>query len=324
VTATLDTEPGEACRVRFAALSTTASVVLTDPRGLAIAERLLRTQLGELDRVASRFRADSELNVLLDRPGQIAEIGPLLTHLLAAALRAAELTDGLVDPTVGQAVVDAGYDRDFALLAGRTAPEVAPRPAPGWAHVVLDEHAGTVLVPRGMRLDLGATAKAVAADRAADTIAGELGCGVLVELGGDIAVRGPAPEGGWVVQIGDDARAAAEANESRIAIRDGGVATSSTIARTWRRGGGTAHHVVDPRTGEVATATWRTVTVAGGTCVDANTASTAAIVLGVAAPAWLGDLGLPARLVGAEGRQLRVAGWPCGGPRRLPGTERSR
>jgi thiamine biosynthesis lipoprotein len=210
---------------------------------------------------------------------------------------------------VGQAVLDAGYDRDFPLLAGHVAPVRRPRPAPGWRGVRLDTVACQVLVPVGVRLDLGATAKAVAPDRAADAIAAELGCGVLVELGGDVAVRGEAPRGGWLVGVGEDVRAGV-AEDATIAVHDGGVATSSTTARVWRRGDGTAHHLVDPRSGEVAEPIWRAVSVAAATCLDANTASAAAIVLGADAPTWLADLRLPARLVGADGREVTVAGWP--------------
>jgi thiamine biosynthesis lipoprotein len=70
------------------------------------------------------------------------------------------------------------------------------------------------------------------------------------------------------------------------------------------------HHIVDPATGLPASGPWRTATVAAATCVDANTASTAAIVMGVRAAAWLQRVGLPARLIDRDGAVLRVAGWP--------------
>ena len=125
-------------RAEFAALGTTASIVLTEPDGLDHAEDTLRTFLGEVDRTASRFRPDSELSRLAGHAGRPVAISPLLTALLDAALHAAGLTDGLVDPTVGGAVIDAGYDRDFPLLAGRVAPQRAARPVPGWRGVRLD------------------------------------------------------------------------------------------------------------------------------------------------------------------------------------------
>jgi thiamine biosynthesis lipoprotein len=165
-----------------------------------------------------------------------------------------------------------------------------------------------------VHLDLGATAKAWAADRAASRLAGALGCGVLVGLGGDIAVAGPPPPGGWRIRVQDitgrpeDPPAGPAAV---VAIRDGGLATSSTTARRWRRGGDVLHHILDPRTGLPAAVHWRTVSVAAATCVDANTASTAAIIRGPQALDWLSNLGLPARLVDAAGTVRTVGGWPA-------------
>jgi thiamine biosynthesis lipoprotein len=94
-------------------------------------------------------------------------------------------------------------------------------------------------------------------------------------------------------------------------MHGGGLATSSTAVRRWRRGGTSYHHLLDPRTGRPAEPVWRTVTVTAASCVDANTASTAAIVRGRRAPGWLDALGLPARLVDASGAVRRVAGWPA-------------
>jgi thiamine biosynthesis lipoprotein len=168
-------------------------------------------------------------------------------------------------------------------------------------------------MPEGVQLDLGATAKAWAADRSAARIARQAGCGVLVSLGGDIAVAGPAPEGGWRIRVQDVTGAPDETPAgpyALIAIRDGGLATSSTKARRWQRGGDVLHHILDPRTGLPAEPVWRTVSVAAGTCADANAASTAAVIRGRAALGWLARLGLPARLVDATGVVFTVAGWP--------------
>jgi thiamine biosynthesis lipoprotein len=172
---------------------------------------------------------------------------------------------------------------------------------------VLDEARGTICVPLGVELDLGATGKAFAADRAARRIANETGTGVLVSLGGDIAIAGEPPAAGWPVRISDDHR---DSDGPTISLRTGGLATSSTTVRRWRAGGAEHHHIVDPRTGRSAREIWRTASVAAATCVDANAASTAAIVLGEAAPAWLARTGLAARLVGTDGEVVGVAGWP--------------
>lgn len=303
----LDTTAG----VTFPALGTTASLVVTEPELLADAEELLRTELAAVDAACSRFRADSEINWLHEQAGTEVTVSPLLATALDVALRAGRLTGGLVDPTVGSAVADLGYDKDFDdVVLDNPLPPVSPRPAPGWWRVSLDLANRTVLLPRTVGLDLGATAKALAADRAAQRIGLALDCGVLVNLGGDLSTSGPAPDDGWRIGIGDDHRDAGVDPDTTITVRSGGLATSSTTCRTWRRAGRPVHHIVDPRTGDIPESVLRTVSVAAGSCVDANTASTAAIVLGWAAPGWLTAARLPARIVGQRGNVLTVAGWP--------------
>jgi thiamine biosynthesis lipoprotein ApbE len=301
------------------AIGTGVHLIVTEPAALEPACRTLHTHLAEVDAACSRFRADSEIAALDRAPQAHGRIGPvrvspLLAEALGVALRAARLTEGDVDPTVGGALSAAGYDRDFDLVQ-RDGPPVTltVRQVPGWRQVGLDEQARLVSLPAGVRLDLGATAKAWAADRAAEAIAAELGCGVLVNLGGDIAVAGEAPAGGWRVRVQDitgrpeDPPAGASAV---VALTSGGLATSSTAARRWRRGGDVLHHLLDPRSGLPAAPVWRTVSVAAATCTDANTASTAAIIRGDAAPAWLTGLGLAARLVAESGAVLTLGGWP--------------
>ncbi|WP_275290837.1 FAD:protein FMN transferase [Amycolatopsis sp. La24] len=297
--------------IRFRALGTTAELVVTEPDRLPIATDLLRTELRAVDETCSRFRDDSEIAELHRHAGSPVRVSPLLAEALQVALRAAEATGGLVDPTVGQAVCDLGYDRDFSAIDRDLAAPVKPAgEAPGWWRITADWPRREVVVPRGVRLDLGATGKAWAADHASTVLARELGCGVLVGLGGDVAVAGRAPAGGWPVVVGEDHAAADPLRDPVIAVASGGLATSSTVCRTWRRAGRTVHHIVDPRTGDIPDPCWRTVTVAAATCADANTASTAAVVLGELAPAWLAERRLPARLVASDGRVVRVAGWP--------------
>ena len=174
----------------------------------------------------------------------------------------------------------AGYDRDFQQIDPNGPPlRLTARQVPGWREVRLDGRSLTV--PAGVQLDLGATAKAWAADRAAARIAPQLGCGVLVSLGGDVAVAGPPPAGGWRVRVHDDHAPGDPPRPVRvIAIHAGGLATSSTTARPWGRHGGKLHHILDPPTGQPARPVWRTVTVAAGSRADANIVSTAAVVRG--------------------------------------------
>jgi thiamine biosynthesis lipoprotein ApbE len=298
------------------ALGTLVHLVVTEPRSLPGARLLLEADLAGVDLACSRFRADSEICKLQTGHGQQGtqsqQVSPLLAEAIAVALRAAELTDGDVDPTVGAAMSAVGYDRDFEQMP-RTGPPLAvtARAVPGWRQVRLQGR--TLTMPGGIQLDLGATAKAWAADRSAARIAQRTGCGVLVSLGGDIAVAGPAPEGGWRIRVQDVTGLPGEPPNgpyALIAIRDGGLATSSTRARRWQRGGDVLHHILDPRTGLPAEPVWRTVSVAAGTCADANAASTAAVIRGRPALGWLAKLGLPARLVDATGAVFTVAGWP--------------
>ncbi len=295
---------------RWAALGTTAGVVVEDPAALPEARRILERELAAIDRACSRFRPDSELARVNAGAGGSVPVSPLFLRALSVAQWAAEVTGGTVDPTVGRALERIGYDRDFAAL-GDSPERVAFRAVPGWRVVRADAARGTVEVPRGVVLDLGATAKALAADDAAGAAARALGAGVLVDLGGDIAVAGPAPEGGWRVRICEDHRAPAGAPGETVTIASGGLATSSTTVRSWRRAGGRVHHVIDPATGAPAAAPWRTVTVAAATCLEANVASTAALVRGSAARAELEALGLPARLVGRSGGIVRLGDWPA-------------
>jgi thiamine biosynthesis lipoprotein ApbE len=295
------------------ALGTMVQLIVTDPGRLADGRRLLEADLAAVDAACSRFRSDSELVALDSVPGPV-EVSPLLAQALAVALRAARLTDGDVDPTVGAAMAAIGYDRDFPLVpASGPAVTLTVRSVPGWRQVQFDEQSRILVLPPGVRLDLGATAKAWAADRSAARLAAALGCGVLVSLGGDIAVAGETPPGGWRVRVQDVTGRPEDppvGPSAVVAIRDGGLATSSTTARRWRRGGDVLHHILDPRTGLPAPACWRTVSVAAASCADANTASTAAIIRGRDAPGWLTSLGLPARLVDEAGNVHTIGGWP--------------
>jgi thiamine biosynthesis lipoprotein ApbE len=298
--------------VTFPALGTTATLVVTSPGDLTGARDRLNDALADIDRAASRFRDDSELSEVNRAEGQPVAVGPVFLDALDTAIRAARLTDGAVDPTIGAAMRLLGYDRDFAAVArtGEPLTCVVTR-VPGWRTVEIDRLAGTVRVPEGVELDLGATAKAFAADRAAASIADTIEGGVLVSLGGDVAVGGITPEDGWPVRVTDDHASGPDTPGQTIAMFTGGLATSSTTVRHWRRGDDTLHHIVDPRTGRPAPSPWRTVSVAASTCVDANISSTAAVVRGEDAPGWLSERGLAARLVGIDGHVIHLGGWPA-------------
>lgn len=303
---------GTPATASFPALGSTAVVAVTDPRRLAAARDLLAVRIDEIDAACSRFRPDSELSCVNGRAGGATRIGPLLARAVRVALDAAQMTDGCVDPTLGVELRAAGYDRTFALVRERSSWRVVARPAwrPAWTEVALDDEERLLYLPRGVELDLGATAKALAADDAATAIGAATGCGVLVALGGDLAVAGEPPDSGWSVLIADDHSSPLTVGGPTVAIGSGGLATSGTGVRRWATDDGEAHHILDPRTGRPAVTPWRTVSVAAATCVDANIAATAAIVLGERALRWLAERRLPARAVRRDGAVVTVCGWP--------------
>lgn len=301
------------------ALGSTAELRVAVPGALDDAVALVAGELARFDEACSRFREDSELSLVNARAGRGVNVGTLLLDAVELALRGARLTEGALDPTIGASLEEAGYDRDWELMRepGSTDESVLPvviaRRRGGWRDVVVDRAGGRIRIPAGTKLDLGATAKAMAADRSAAIVHSRLGCGVLVALGGDIATAGVAPEPGWPVHVTDDHNDGPLAPGQRLAIADGGLATSSTAARRWLRGGESMHHIIDPRTGRPAQTPWRTVSVAASDCVDANIASTGALLRGSQAPGWLRGLGLHARLVTVDGRVVKVGTWPVGG-----------
>jgi FAD:protein FMN transferase len=295
----------------FRALGTTATVVVGDALVLEEARAILESELVLVDEACSRFRPDSELVRANARAGHTVEIGSLLAEFIGIAIDAAATTGGLVTPTLGAAISGAGYDRTFELVRMRgawTVRETAPR-VDAWRDIELDVARRTLCVPRGVELDLGGTAKALAADRAAAFAARATGCGVLVSLGGDIAVAGEAPGTGWVVRIADD-HEAPPVRGPAIVVSAGGLATSSTAVRRWTTDRGVAHHVIDPRTALPSTTSWRTVSVCAASCVEANVATLAALLLGADARAWLDSRGLHARLVREDGAITLAGAWP--------------
>jgi FAD:protein FMN transferase len=299
--------------IRLEAFGTVALVAVSDPARTDAAVAAVTEVIDEFDRACSRFRPDSELSRLNACAGDSVPVGPVLLDAVTAALRAARLTAGDVDPTVGEALIALGYDRSFEEIGGAAVRTVPLAAVPGWRAVQVDVQAGTIRLAPGVSLDLGATAKALAADRAAAAALDGAGCGVLVSFGGDLAIAGDPPAEGWRVRVTDDHRAGVEAPGQWITLWGGGLATSSTVARRWETDAGVAHHLVDPSTGRPVDSAWRTASVCAGSCLDANIASTAAIVRGEAVGAWLEALGLPGRLVRVDGSVCHVAGWPASG-----------
>lgn len=297
--------------------STDASLVVERDDVVGAARAIADEVLAAVGAACDRFDPASELSRLGgEQPARGVEVSPLLADLVATALRVAERTGGSVDPTLGLELARWGYDRDLSELdapagasdTGRSAPFTVSvtRRSPGWRSVRLDGR--TLTVPAGLRLDLGATAKAYAADLVAARIASELGTGTLVSLGGDIATAGTTATGGWEVLVQD-----APADPSQqVFLPDGSaIATSSTQKRRWRHEGRVHQHILDPASGAPVVPAWRSATVAAADCVEANALSTAAIVRGHGAPRWLAEQGAAARLVDLQGRVVVTGAWPA-------------
>jgi thiamine biosynthesis lipoprotein ApbE len=297
-------------RCGWTALGSDVVLAVTDPDQIDRARALVADALDAIDDTCSRFRSDSELTRANARAGEEVRLSPLLCEVIAAALDAAALTHGLVDPTVGPALVAAGYNATFADVPTEgPALRLDLRPVPGWQQIQLDRTHCVLQTPPAVQIDLGAIGKAWAADRAAGIAADVTRCGVLVSCGGDVAVCGEPPGGGWPVEVSE--LGPGQGHAETVLLDAGGLATSGTVARRWRRGGVTLHHIIDPRRGVPADTPWLAVTATGPRCVDANTATTAAIVLGPEAPGWLDRRGIPARLVRGDGTLVRTGGWPA-------------
>ena len=287
------------------AWSCTVRLAVADVGVLENAAADLDALLDRVDRLASRFRAESSLSIANAYAGRPAPIPRMLADLVKAAIDTAAYTAGAVDPTVGLAMNRIGYDRDITAI-----PEHGPAIAPSqqrhnWRHVRLHHAAGLLTVPPGTALDLGATAKAYTADHAARAIYRRYGTGVLVELGGDIATAGVSRTG-WPVQVAEREGGPGQV----VVLSHGGLATSTMTLRRWRRGGKNVHHIVDPRTGAPVDGPWRTASVHAPSALAANSASTAALVLGEDALDWLTVRRLSARLVGVDGEVHTTPGWP--------------
>jgi thiamine biosynthesis lipoprotein len=311
---------------------------------LDAAAAVVNRHLAAVDVACSRFREDSELAQVnavqslafgqVKRRATAADtepvsygVSPLLADYLRAALQVAAATDGVVDPTLGRALREAGYDlhlgsRGFSPATGATGEQAASSSEParpttvrvttryrdGWRAVRLTHGAAPrVTLPAGVELDLGATAKAKAADDAARLAHEATGAAVLVSLGGDVAAAGTPDGFAWPVEVAEVPTQAGPV----VLARDGGLATSTVRLRRWTQAGSPRHHLIDPWTGLPAVGRWRTATVAAASCLVANAASTAVLVRSERGTEWLASLGLAARLVGHDGQVTRVGGWPA-------------
>jgi thiamine biosynthesis lipoprotein len=256
---------------------------------------LVRALFEERDARFSRFRPSSELSRVNALPLGLTLVSGEFASMLSLSLDAARATDGLVTPAVGSAILAAGYDRDFDRLPPDVG-AVVPAAIPSWHSISL--HGGGLLRTETVQLDLNGVVKGKTVDDAL-----ELAGRGWVSAGGDVAALEPVvvglPGGG------------------SIALHDGGLATSSVAKRRWLADGVPQNHLIDPRTGRPTTSPWRDVSVAARTCLIADVAAKAALLLGAAGPAWLDERNLAGRFVSHDGAVTLNASWSARAPEQV-------
>ncbi|MGN6216481.1 MAG: FAD:protein FMN transferase [Solirubrobacterales bacterium] len=216
--------------------------------------KAVRASLLDAHRLLSRFDPESELCRLNRDPRETVPASPLLIELAAHARLAGELSDGLVDATLVEAIERAGYrgslpeDRSPRPAATATAPQPAkPDPAANWQRIEVDREAGTISRPPGVQIDSGGIAKGLLADLLAAQLTAQRA--FAVNCCGDIRVggRGGRPRTLFV----DDPEGGEPVHE--LSLAEGGVATSGIGRRSWLSDDGLPrHHLLDPASGRPA------------------------------------------------------------------------
>lgn len=264
-----------------------------------------RAVVQQLERRWSRFRPGSEISRLNAAPGRWTVVSAETFALLERAEHARRRTEGAFEPFLLGRLEDLGYDRPWT--GPPDSPLRAPEPTfvrPG--PVEVDQSTGAVRLPPGARFDPGGIGKGFAADLVADHLRAAGAAWGQVELGGDVRVFGPAPSGpAWRVRVEgpDGAGYAAE-----VVIAEGGVATSGTARRSWRRGGRSLHHLIDPATGWPAETDLVAVTATAGSLWWAEVVAKVVLIAGSAAgERILRGLGLGGVLLRRTGERIDVA-----------------
>lgn len=294
---------GSLVESRFEAMGARCHVVLvdSDPDLLEVAVAEVRW----LQRIWTRFDSDSELSRLNARSGHAVAVGDELALLVQRGCFGYELTEGFFDPFLGAQVMAAGYDRDFDELgqvpiggtaprwdaagvrSGRSSWRKVPVPRSSGRPVQFDLRRQVVRLRRGSLIDSGGLGKGLGADLVSELLMRRGAAGVLVNLGGDLRVRGMPPHGGWRIGLDDPFHSDAP-QHSTVTLYSGGLATSTPLRRRWQRSDGSiANHIIDPRTGRP---------------LDTTTAAVSAI----ATSGWLAEVWAKAVLIAGPRRGARL------------------
>jgi thiamine biosynthesis lipoprotein len=233
----------------------------------------------EWEQVLSRFRYDSELTHLNQTHEQPVPVSETLWEVFQAARKAAQMTDGLVTPTLLDAIIEAGYDRPFSVLPHQTMFIPAPciTASQPLTAIRVNDSARTITLPLDISLDFGGIAKGWAAHQAMQRLQDE--GPTLVNAGGDIAISGPRADGNpWQIGVMDPFHRDKEIET--LYLNACGIATSGKDRRRWTRNGILQHHIIDPGTDQPAETDLLTVTVIAPNAMEAEAAAKAVFILG--------------------------------------------
>jgi thiamine biosynthesis lipoprotein len=231
------------------------------------------------EQALSRFRPDSELSRLNQTFDQPVEVSDTLWDVFQYALSAETITNGLVTPTVFDAMLEAGYNQSFDNLPRNQSGNglqvlsaVNPLSLVTW-----DEKSQTICLPFGVRLDFGGVAKGWAAHQTAERLK-EYGS-ALMNAAGDIAISSALASGeSW--KIGVNNPFAPDTDFETLNLKRCGVATSGKDRRRWTQNGLPRHHIINPYTGQPAETDVMTATIVAPTVMEAEAAAKAVLILG--------------------------------------------
>ena len=293
-------------REEFRAMGTTISMLLPENQEEMGAE-IVRTLFSDWEQALSRFLPESELSLLNQQAGTPVAVSNLLYEVLATALTAAQVTEGVYDPAMLEQLEELGYDRNFDdLPANRFDPIIPGEPGGRWRGIKVDPIRRQVTLPAGIKLDFGGIAKGMAVDATLEKLYQSNISSALVNAGGDLSVLGlPSSDNQWLVAV------PGQKQYWTIPLHHGAIATSGIAHRHWQQGNILRHHILDPRTGLPAQSDLWSVTVVADRCEQAEVAAKVAFILGSKSGAnFLRKHHIAGLLVHEDGAWETVEPWP--------------